>query len=183
MINHSPLGFVQPRAGGLPLKLTYFISPQDKIDMATKSFRILNATAINEDNLGIYATIGIERSEQPRPLSKQPLISGDGKEIPMTNSNTQLLPASFVLHLSSDLPLEASKYHEITTITGIAFVETAQLKTAPLLQLITKSTSDESLDSSNNRGLFVVSSLHRFYVYVHILPIIFHGFAIHIPSS
>ena len=59
MINHSPLGFVQARAGGLPLKLTYFISPQDKIDMSTKSFRILNASTINENNLGVYATIGI----------------------------------------------------------------------------------------------------------------------------
>ena len=62
MINHSPLGFVQARAGGLPLKLTYFISPQDKIDMSTKSFRILNASTINENNLGVYATIGIGKA-------------------------------------------------------------------------------------------------------------------------
>jgi len=155
MINHSPLGFVQARAGGLPLKLTYFISPQDKIDMSTKSFRILNASTINENNLGVYATIGIERSEQPRALPLQPLISTEGKEIPMTNSNTVLLPASFVLHLNTDLPLEVSKYEEIKRITGIPFIDTKQVKTAPLLQLITKSTSDESLDSSNNRGLFV----------------------------
>ena len=52
------MGFVQARAGGLPLKSTYFISPQDKIDMSTKSFRILNATTINENNLGVSATIG-----------------------------------------------------------------------------------------------------------------------------
>ena len=68
-----------------------------------------------------------------------------------------LLPASFVLHLNTDLPLEVSKYEEIKRITGIPFIDTKQVKTAPLLQLITKSTSDESLDSSNNRGLFVVS--------------------------
>ena len=71
-----------------------------------------------------------------------------------------LLPASFVLHLNTDLPLEVSKYEEIKRITGIPFIDTKQVKTAPLLQLITKSTSDESLDSSNNRGLFVVSSLY-----------------------
>ena len=58
VINYSPMGFVQARAGGLPLKSTYFISPQDKIDMSTKSFRILNATTINENNLGVSATIG-----------------------------------------------------------------------------------------------------------------------------
>ena len=71
-----------------------------------------------------------------------------------------LLPASFVLHLNTDLPLEVSKYEEIKRITGIPFIDTKQVKTAPLLQLITKSTSDESLDSSNNRGLFVVSNLY-----------------------
>ena len=71
VINYSPMGFVQARTGGLPLKSTYFISPQDKIDMSTKSFRILNATTINENNLGVSATIGIERSEQPRALPLQ----------------------------------------------------------------------------------------------------------------
>jgi len=155
VINYSPMGFVQARAGGLPLKCTYFISPQDKIDMSTKSFRILNATTINENNLGVSATIGIERSEKPRALPLQPLISAEGKEMPITERNSVLLPANFVLHLNTDLPLEASKYDDIVAITGISFIDTKQVNTAPLLQLITRSTSDKSLDSSNNRGLFV----------------------------
>ena len=42
-INHGNLGLVQPRAGGLPLKMTYFISPSDKLDVNSKSFRKLTA--------------------------------------------------------------------------------------------------------------------------------------------
>ena len=102
--------------------------------------------------------LGIERSEKPRALPLQPLISAEGKEMPITERNSVLLPANFVLHLNTDLPLEASKYDDIVAITGISFIDTKQVNTAPLLQLITRSTSDKSLDSSNNRGLFVVST-------------------------
>ncbi len=83
-VNHGPLGFVQSRAGGLPLRLTYFISPLDKVDVVTKSLRPLTQAMICEENLGISATIGIERSEQSRPMPIHPLISGDGKEIAMS---------------------------------------------------------------------------------------------------
>ena len=84
--------------------------------------------------------------------------------MPITERNSVLLPANFVLHLNTDLPLEASKYDDIVAITGISFIDTKQVNTAPLLQLITRSTSDKSLDSSNNRGLFVVST------YMHSVP-------------
>ena len=107
----------------------------------------------------INSLIGIERSEKPRALPLQPLISADGKEMPITERNSVLLPANFVLNLNTDLPLEASKYDDIVAITGISFIDTKQVNTAPLLQLITRSTSDKSLDSSNNRGLFVVSTV------------------------
>ena len=77
--------------------------------------------------------------------------------MPITERNSVLLPANFVLHVNTDLPLEISKYEEIVAITGIPFVDTKVVNAAPLLQLITRSTSDKSLESSNNRGLFVVS--------------------------
>ena len=51
------------------------------------------------------------------------------------------------------MALESSKYHEIVNITGISFVQ--DVKPLPLFQLITKSFSDDHLDSSNNRGMFV----------------------------
>ena len=52
-INHGALGFVQPRAGGLPMKITFFMSAKDKIDMSTKKFKIPNSDMINEHNIGL----------------------------------------------------------------------------------------------------------------------------------
>ena len=46
-INHGNLGLVQARAGGLPLKMTYFISPSDKLDVNSKNFRKLTAQVKN----------------------------------------------------------------------------------------------------------------------------------------
>ena len=66
-----------------------------------------------------------------------------------------MLHAGFVLNLGEFVALESNKYHEIVNITGISFVQ--DTNPSPLLQLITKSVSDDLLDSSNNRGMFVVS--------------------------
>ena len=157
-INHGNLGFLQPRAGGLPLKMTYFVAPMEKLDMNTKSLRKLNAQMINDEDIGIYATVCIEKCETPRHLPTVPLISPDGTEVPINQNNSVMLPAGFVLHLGQCVALESSKYHEIVNITGISFVPDVS-KTLPLLQLITKSVSDDLLDSSNNRGMFVVRFL------------------------
>ena len=123
--------------------------------MATRSFRSLNTQTINDENLGVSATLGIERTEQSRMLPVSPLISMDGKELSLVSGNSVMLTAGFVLNLSAEMPLEMQKYREIVTVTGIEFVD-GSVK-APLLQLITKSTSDDVLESGNSRGLFVVS--------------------------
>lgn len=159
VINTGLLGLLQPRAGGLPLRMTYFITPQERMDMASKSMKNLTPANIFEDNLGVSATVCLEKSEQSRPMPIHPLISpADGKEIPMTTDNSVLLPVGFVLQLDQSLPLEKSKYHEIVGITGIEFLHENE---APLLQLITKTASNNTLDSSKNRGLFVVSLFNK----------------------
>ena len=67
-----------------------------------------------------------------------------------------MLHAGFVLNLGEFVALESNQYHEIVNITGISFVQDTK-NPLPLLQLITKNVSDDLLDSSNNRGMFVVS--------------------------
>ena len=114
---------------------------------------ILGTFKLNLIFIGVYATVGIEKCETPRHLPLGPLISENGAEIPLNQNNSIQLPAGFVLHLGDFLALESSKYHEIVNITGISFVQ--DVKPLPLFQLITKSFSDDHLDSSNNRGMFV----------------------------
>lgn len=38
LVHKSPIGFMEPRRGGLPVKLTYFITPYDLVDAAQKTF-------------------------------------------------------------------------------------------------------------------------------------------------
>ncbi len=68
-----------------------------------------------------------------------------------------MLPAGFVVQLEKETPLEVSKYHEIVAVTGISFIEENSQAKEPLLQLVARTTSGNALDSSNNRGCFVVS--------------------------
>lgn len=155
-INFGPLGFIQPRAGGLSLKMTYFVPTQDLVDVSTKSFRKLTASIINEENIGYSMTVGLDRTNQPMALPVSSLISSDGKELPISPGNSVPLPARFILTLGQEMPLEVSKYHEIVSLTGIGFIDQCETSPGPLFHLVTKSASDGALESSNNRGLFVV---------------------------
>ena len=86
----------------------------------------------------------------------------DGKEVPIGQHNSVTLPARFVLELNDEMPLESSKCQDIINITGIDFLPSNQ-KATPMLQLVTKQNSNGVLDSSNNRGLFVVSFRFIYY--------------------
>ena len=156
-INHGGLGLVQPRAGGLPMKLTFFIPPKDQIDTASKTFRKLSPATINEHHIGLSATIGLEKIETPRPLPIHSLIMSDGKEVPLSQHNSVSLPARFVLELEQEMALEIGKLQDIINITGIDFMPSGNESLTPLFQLVSKQASNGVLDSSNNRGLFVVS--------------------------
>ena len=108
------------------------------------------------------ATLGLERNDKPKALPIHSLIMADGKEVPIGQHNSVTLPARFVLELNDEMPLESSKCQDIINITGIDFLPSNQ-KATPMLQLVTKQNSNGVLDSSNNRGLFVVSFRFIYY--------------------
>ena len=89
----------------------------------------------------------------------------DGKEVPIGQHNSVTLPARFVLELHEEMPLESSKCQDIINITGIDFL-TSNQKATPMLQLVTRQYSNGILDSSNNRGLFVVSFRFNYVDYI-----------------
>lgn len=43
MIHKTPVGILEPRKGGHPMKLTFFVSPYDLIDRKTKTALTLSA--------------------------------------------------------------------------------------------------------------------------------------------
>jgi hypothetical protein len=139
------------------MKLTFFLSPFDQLDVDTKVIKTQSSSVVLDKDLGMSATIEIERSEQPQSLPVHSMIADGGKEIAITANNSVVLPARFVLRLKSEMPIETRKYHQIVALTGIGFVKNLKQNASPLFQLISKGGSSAQSDSINHRGAFVVS--------------------------
>jgi len=114
LVHKSPVGILEPRKGGCPMKLTYFISPYDLIDEKRRLSYPLSIEIITEKQLGYSATVCLQNFDKScYKLQTTPLISttrkSDGKNMPinapLTNSNSISLPACFALKLSESLPL------------------------------------------------------------------------------
>ena len=52
LVHKSPVGILEPRKGGRPMKLTYFISPYDLLDEKRKVSLPLSIDIIKEKKLG-----------------------------------------------------------------------------------------------------------------------------------
>lgn len=159
LVHKSPVGILQTRRGGHPMKLTYFISPYDLLDMESKALMPLTVDAVVERQLGYSVMVCIE-SSMAHKLQTQSLMSisrtSDGKSLPSfaapSNLNSTTLPANFVLRLDSPMPIAIALVRKIQAVTHI---ECADLSTSqPLLSLITQRVSKGELDC-HSRGLFV----------------------------
>jgi len=77
LLHKTPFGVMEMRSGGIPMRLRYFVSPEDLIDLKTSSLKPYSEIQINED-LGLWITIGIESSPIPKKLPVRP--NSEGKE-------------------------------------------------------------------------------------------------------
>ncbi len=59
MVHKSPLGIVMPRVGGLPLTLTYFLSPYDLLNVQSQTVS-MTLEKLTEKNAGLCCTVGID---------------------------------------------------------------------------------------------------------------------------
>lgn len=71
-------------------------------------------------------------------------------------TNSTALPACFVLKLGKPIPIFKGLLNSIQNITGIE--NTVSSDPQPILNLITQVVSDNQLDCSEEKGLFVVSA-------------------------
>jgi len=153
LIHKTGLGMVHNRAGGIPMKLRFFLPPYELLDMERKTILPMNQSTITEKNLGICATITLKPSRDPFLLPLSSLISSTGQDLPITQTNAIPLPAHFTLALDTPLPLSSALIRHLVSVTNIDWLDAKN--NSPLLTLITKQASEGSLDPSNNRGLFV----------------------------
>lgn len=59
LVHKSPLGIVQPRIGGQPLTLTYFVSPYDLLNLQPQGVALMQEKII-DGNLGLACSVAIE---------------------------------------------------------------------------------------------------------------------------
>lgn len=74
---------------------------------------------------------------------------------PLSNQNSTVLPACFVLRLNKPLPMCVSLVRRIQQVTEMECGDLTS--THPLMSLITQHASNGQLDCAQNKGLFVVS--------------------------
>ncbi|KYQ60577.1 Mediator of RNA polymerase II transcription subunit 1 [Trachymyrmex zeteki] len=160
LVHKSPVGILERRRGGHPMKLTYFVSPYDLIDEENRTYDTLNPDTIIKRKIGHSVTVCMEGSTGHKlPTSSIITVnrSPTGKSTPsyasLTSTNSSMLPACFVLKLVKKMPICMELMKKIQKVTELECGDISAPH--PLLSLIIQHASDGQLDCRNNRGLYV----------------------------
>ncbi|XP_033120198.1 mediator of RNA polymerase II transcription subunit 1-like [Anneissia japonica] len=148
-------GFVTPRIGGYPMRLTFFVSPYDLLNVEKKTSTILNMSDPLPENIGLSLSVLLEGSHIRKLQSSGTLYSNvhtDSKKgplynfVPLNNSNSMNLPACFVLKLNKPMPLSTIQIKRlaISQIQGIGLSSAA-----PLNSLICRHAQDPKLPADS----------------------------------
>ncbi|CAH1154639.1 unnamed protein product [Phaedon cochleariae] len=160
LIHKSPVGILEKRKGGHPMKLTYFVSPYDLLNIEKNEIDPIVVDNVISKNLGYNVTVCMEGSAAHK-LQTTTLITVNrninGKSTPsytpLTGQNSAVVPACFMLKLNKPLPMSLSLVRQIQQIHPWTEIDSAPVQ--PLLNLIVTHCSEGKMTSSNNKGLFV----------------------------
>lgn len=159
MLLNSSVGILQIRRGGHPMKLTYFVSPYELLDLETKSQTPLTIELMStKPSLGMSVTVNLEASAANK-LQIQPIltINNDAQGhststySPLSAVNSIMLPATFVLRLNKPIPICLKLTQQIKQITDIPFNDQTA---TPMMSLITTHASDGEYKNAT-KGIFV----------------------------
>jgi mediator of RNA polymerase II transcription subunit 1 len=160
LLYKSPVGVLEKRRGGHPMKLTYFVSPYDLLNVEKCDIEPITVDTIVTKSLGYSVTVCMEGSATHK-LQTTTLITVNrninGKSTPsfspLSSQNSAAIPACFVLKLNKPMPMCVSLVRQIQQVTELDSIE--QSATHPLLSLIVHHSSEGKMESGNNKGLFV----------------------------
>lgn len=144
----NSLGYCTPRAGGRHMRLTYFVSPYDLLDVEQKQAKELGPDDPLPKDIGLWVSLGVE-SSPPRKLQTMPLIvtaTTDGK---LTHVNTAigptnsiLLPAVFTLTLSQPMPVSVMLLKQLQNRYGVTMTYSEPPTALPINTLICRHMLD-----------------------------------------
>lgn len=155
LIHRSPAGIVELRKGGTPMKLTFFVSPYQLIDLKSKTKFPLTVETITSKKIGFSATISIEESAVQQKLQSESLfyttVSDNAQPMPhfhqTKNANSNMLPARFILKLSKPLPISLEIARKIICLTGIELADIGSREPRSLISLIAQQTLGRNASS------------------------------------
>ncbi|CAG9773948.1 unnamed protein product [Ceutorhynchus assimilis] len=161
ILHKSPVGVLEKRRGGHPMKLTYFVSPYDLLNIEKHEIDPINIDTVIAKGLGYCVTVCMEGSATHK-LQTSTLItvnrSMNGKSTPtytpITSQNSATVPACFTLKLNKPMPMCLSLIRKIQQIQQWSDGDNNSAP-QPLLNLIVSHISEGKMSCSNNKGLFV----------------------------
>lgn len=172
LLLQSPIGVVQQRRGGHPMRLNYFIPPYQLLDIETKSMKPLTVDLIHANSsIGLHATVHLEASSSNR-LQVEPTLKleddGHGSSKPaynkLTVENSIMLPACFVLRLSKPMPVDVVLLRQIQQITKINFSAELLANLSPILSLLTSHVTGGLTSASKGMVVVLPDQTHCYYM-------------------
>lgn len=168
ILSTNPLGVVQKRRGGHAMRLTYFVSPYDLLDLKARKMRPLSAELISVEKVGCSVGVHLEASTANK-LQIQSLLVQQGDSpvySPIEKHNSTSLPATFVLRLNKPMVLNVVMLKQIKIITGdnsVGMMETAE--PSGLISSIVRHASNGAVKNIA-KGLFVTlpDQYHCYYM-------------------
>lgn len=158
----SSVGILQPRRGGHPMRLTYYVSPYQLLDVESGAMRPLTVELVHsQSSIGLSVTVHLEAASSNK-LQNTPIVKvqddGQGNRIPeykaISADNSIMLPAYFVLRLNKPIVIGINLLRQIEQITRAKFPDDIMSKASPILSLIGCHGSDGQIKNLS-KGLFV----------------------------
>lgn len=182
LLAQSAVGIVQPRRGGHPMRLTYFVPAYELLSADTRRLQPLSVQMLLAQQhsakalLGLSVTVNLEAASPANKLQLVPTVhlQENGSVTVMQRSATAaehsiMLPATFVLRLNRPMALASTVQRHIQQKIEHAFgavaADAAVASAAPMLGLIARQTMvtatataasvQAAADSGMRSGMFV----------------------------
>ncbi|XP_050686604.1 mediator of RNA polymerase II transcription subunit 1-like isoform X2 [Eriocheir sinensis] len=160
LVLKSPVGLLQRRRGGHAMRLVYFVSPYELLDVAAGRAVTLTTDTPHSRELSHYVTVNIEASNSHKLQTTTLMLitkQANGKKLPsfsgLTTDNSMTLPACFSLKLRRPMPVSLALLQRINEVTGLECVDPSNQQS--LIPLIIQQAADTHSECNSNRGLFV----------------------------
>lgn len=159
----SAVGILQSRRGGHPMRLTYFVSPYQLLDVDSGALRPLTVELVHAQSstIGFSVTVHLEAASSNKLQIKQIVKVHDDPQgnrgpeyIQISADNSIMLPAYFVLRLNKPIVIGVNLLRQIEQVTRTKFPEEIMSKASPILSLIACHGSDGQI-TNTSKGLFV----------------------------